>query len=422
MQTKLTVHLVRTLTQVTPPEKEVVVFDTVLQRLFLRVRPPPRPGQPWSSAYFARFTTVDGRERKVKVGNPATMDIDDARKAARMVLAVVDRGGDPVAEKAEQRRRRLNLREAADAYAASPEFAKKSTRSQTNDRAYLRLHIVHHLGNLLLADLNLQHARRLLQAVETDQRRNRNGRRLGGVAAAQKAAQLLSTLLAWACAENLLERHPLRGLLRLPASPPRETVITTPEEYARLFTAMDDMLAEGKLRPAVRAFITVAALTGMRRGELQQLLWRDVDLGQRRITLTNSKGAKLARGGPRTEFVSLPPFAAAAIAAIRCDDADDYDPVFTPQPGARALYVNADWLRIRDRAGLPVGLVLHSLRHSAGTVAVIAGLSGPEVQRLLRHRSPGVTARYIHLADQVRLQDRALGHLAPPLPITKVAS
>jgi site-specific recombinase XerD len=45
---------------------------------------------------------------------------------------------------------------------------------------------------------------------------------------------------------------------------------------------------------------------------------------------------------------------------------------------------------------------------------VIAGLSQPEVQRLLRHRNVSVTSRYIHLAErQVRLQDRATAHFDP---------
>jgi integrase len=208
----------------------------------------------------------------------------------------------------------------------------------------------------------------------------------------------------------------------LPASAPRECVITEPAQYQALFETMDAMVEEGNLRPAVRAFFIVAALTGMRRGELQGLRWRDVDLGQRRITITNSKGAKLSRGGgPRTEVVSLPPFAAAAIAAIRRDDAEDDEQVFAPQPGASALYVNNHWQRVRDRAGLPGELVLHGLRHSAGTVAILSGMSTLETAKLLRHRSVNITQRYVHLAETARYQDRALGHLAPAVPIKRAS-
>jgi site-specific recombinase XerD len=70
---------------------------------------------------------------------------------------------------------------------------------------------------------------------------------------------------------------------------------------------------------------------------------------------------------------------------------------------------------VRDAAGLPPDLTLHGLRHSIGTVSVIAGLSAPEVQKLLRHRNISTTARYVHLAEAVesRLQDRATAHLLP---------
>ena len=75
-------------------------------------------------------------------------------------------------------------------------------------------------------------------------------------------------------------------------------------------------MSEGRLRADVRALVTLIAATGMRRNEARTLRWGDIDLGQRRITLRNPKGAKLARKGAATETESLPPIAAAALAAI----------------------------------------------------------------------------------------------------------
>jgi integrase len=77
--------------------------------------------------------------------------------------------------------------------------------------------------------------------------------------------------------------------------------------------------------------------------------------------------------------------------------------------------VNREWVRVREAAGLPKDLTLHGSRHSIGTVSVLAGLSAPEVQKLLRHRNITTTAKYVHLAEAVqsRLQDRATAHLQP---------
>jgi integrase len=413
MQAKLLTEAVRVLTRQVPPARETTIFDTVLPRFALRVRPPAGPGRPWPSLYFIRYVGPDGRERKLKIGSPTTMDLDTARKTARQALAIVDRGGDPATDRAEARAR-WSVGQAVEAYLASAEFARKTPKVQSCDAATLRLHVAHRLPHLPLAQLDVPQARKLLRAIECDTRSNTRGRRLGGAGAARKAARVWSALLTWCVHEGQLARNPLFGALRLTGDGTRETVITEPAQYAALFAAMDDMVAEGKLRASSRGFITAAALTGMRRGELQALTWGQVDLAHLRVTLTTSKGARLARGGVKQETIALPAFAAASLAAIRPVDVADCDLVFLPRRGTR-IEINRDWIAVRTRAGLPADLTLHGLRHSAGTVAVMSGLSGPEVQKLLRHRSIGTTAKYIHLAETVRLQERALGHLAPPV-------
>ena len=223
--------------------------------------------------------------------------------------------------------------------------------------------------------------------------------------------------LSWCVGEGQLDRNPIIGQLRLDGGDgERETVLAGAADYAALFTAMDALVAEGKLRPIVRSFVAVKALTGMRRGELQNLRVRRVDLGQRRLNLVGTKGQKLARkkGKAKVETVSLPPYVAAALAALIPEGAQPDDLIFAPKQGER-LSVNREWTMIRDRAKLPADLVLHGLRHSAATSALAAGLSLPEVQKLLRHRNVATTMKYIHIleAAQSRLQDRGLGHLAP---------
>jgi integrase len=132
---------------------------------------------------------------------------------------------------------------------------------------------------------------------------------------------------------------------------------------------MDELVASGDLRPMVRAFIITAAMTGARRGELQQVHWGDIDLPERRIVLRGTKGSKLAKSGPKLEHISLP-WRAEALATIKPNDALPSDLVFVPMRGEK-MSVNRDWIAVREAAGLPADLTLHGLRHSVGTAAVV---------------------------------------------------
>jgi integrase len=413
---KLTPAFVRRVATEQPPARPTYFGDQSLPRHYIYVRPPSRPGGLWPVDSRIRYTLPNGRRRWMVVGDPRTMSLDALRTAARAALAIVDKGDDPAAERA-SRRAAWTVRDLWEHYSASPEIARCTPASRAAITSGFTAHILPRIGAQLLTAIDVPMVRRLMHAITTDSRTFRRNLRLGGAGAARKTAHTLSTAISWAVSEGQIERNPLKGALRIGADGVRETVITDPQQYARLFSAMDAMVAGGKLRPTVRAFIICAALTGARRGELQQLTWGQVDLAGRRVVLADTKGSKLMKkGGVKTEVLSLPPLVAAALSAIMLvgGDAAADTLVFPPIQGER-IYVGADWRRIRATAGLPPDLTLHGLRHSIGTAAVLAGLSAPEVQALLRHRNASTSNKYIHLADQhrARLQDRVAATLLP---------
>jgi integrase len=408
---KLTPAFVRRVVSEIRPTKEISYADQDVPRHYLRVRPGPE-GKPWPAECRIRYTLSGSRRVWLTTGNPRTMDLASLRRAARDALAIADAGGDPAAERT-ARNAVWTVRQLWEAYRTSPEFARCTPVVRDNVTAKFTLHILPRIGNERLTAIDVPMVRRLMRAIHTDTRRNTRRRKLGGPGAARKTARVLSAVLTWAVGEGQLERNSLSGgALRLEGDGVREVVITEPAEYLALFAAMDRMVAARELRPAVRVFLICAALTGMRRSELQTLTWQQVDLVQRRITLANSKGARLARRGLKSEIISIPLVAAAALTEILPVDVMPDDRVFPPQSG-RAVSVNKDWQTVRVAAGLPAGLTLHGLRHSLGTAAVLNGLSGPEVQALLRHRTLGTTGRYLHLAGAItsRLQDRATARL-----------
>jgi integrase len=407
METKLTAALVRSLVETDPPVRDRCYFDVALPRFALRVKPATQPGLPWAAWYFIRYS-VDGREKRIKVGNPRTMSLDDARQAAKRTLAAVDTGGDPAADR-ERQRLAWTVGQAIDAYIASEQFAKHTESVRYNAERAFDVHIRRHLGTVKLAAIDIPAVRRFMRAIENDTRQNSRKRRIGGAGAARKQVRFLSTLLTWCVGEGRLVTNPIIGNLRLSGDGERSAVITEPEQYLAFLRAMDELVLEGKLRPAIRVFFLVKAFTAMRRSEVQNLRLGQIDIENRRITLTDTKGIKLASRGPKQEIISLPEFAAAALAEILPKHGNPEDLVFPPKRG-RKISVNRDWRLIQVRAGLPGDMVLHGLRHSAGTVAALEGMSLPEIQAMLRHRNPTTTSRYIHLANRLRsrLQDRAM--------------
>jgi integrase len=416
MQDKWTAELFRRFTERDPPTRDESIFDTVVQRVAIRRKPATQSGGRWPAWAFIRYTAPDGSERRLKCGDPRTMTPDEIRKRAKALLAIVDAGGDPVRDR-RQSRAAWTVAQAADAYRASAEFAKKTPKVRSCDAATITNHILHHLGREQLGTVDVPMVRRLLRAVESDTRVNARKRKLGGPGAARKVARILSSLLTWAVGEGRLPRNPIIGNLRLNGDGSRDTVLDRAEQYAALFAAMAALVASGELRLQSQVFITVKACTGMRRGELQHLRWGQVDLAERRITLSLTKAARLAHTGPKVETISLPPLAVAALSAVRPNKPGSNEQVFVPLQGD-VIEINRDWLKVRAKAGLPEGLTLHGLRHSAGTVAILAGLSTAEVQKLLRHRNISTTAKYIHLAEasRSRLQDRAMAGVLPALP------
>lgn len=93
-----------------------------------------------------------------------------------------------------------------------------------------------------------------------------------------------------------LSTHPTLTVARA-AGP--EMAVWTPEELSTFLRAMAGNRNE--------AMVRLAALTGMRRGELVDLRWTDVDLSRRRLTVNQS--VTVVDG---VEVASIPKTAAAA--------------------------------------------------------------------------------------------------------------
>lgn len=102
-----------------------------------------------------------GRQRWYTIGkhgNPWTPEM--ARREAKRLLALIDEGTDPAAQK-EQSRRAETFAEFADRYLQQHSEKHKKPGSVRDDRSYLRNHLLPVFGARKLADIDRQDVARL---------------------------------------------------------------------------------------------------------------------------------------------------------------------------------------------------------------------------------------------------------------------
>lgn len=212
------------------------------------------------------------------------------------------------------------------------------------------------------------------------------------IATVNRELTVLRRMLSIAHREGWILRHPFSGsdTIISPSDETKRTRILSREEEDLLLDACDEN--RSKLRP-----IVVCALdTGMRRGEILSLRWRDLDLKNKRINIQamNTKTLR-ARSLPIStrlleELETLP-------------QRDVNDRVF----GVTDT-VKRSWATAKRIAGI-TDLKFHDLRHTFATRLVQGGLPIAEVSRVLGHTSVVTTFRYANVDDSTL--DRALNIL-----------
>ena len=152
--------------------------------------------------------------------------------------------------------------------------------------------------------------------------------------------------------------------------------------------------------------------TGMRIGEAQGLLWGDVHLDARRISIHEGhrrvKTASSVRDVPITE--PLAEVLARQSAIVRAGSAD---PVFpAPLNNYHAAY--SIWRKVCFQAGLHDGsakpkpnATIHDLRHTFGVSAAKAGVPLVRMQKLMGHASAHMTLRYMRHAPEAHFREDA---------------
>jgi integrase len=350
----------------TPQKGEVKIWDSELKGFGFRVRASGH------RCWFIQYRNESGRTRRYALGNYGTLTPEEARQEAKQKLAAAAKGEDPTEDR-KQKRQAETVAEFAVLY--MERHAKVGKKSWQADERRLRRYILPDFGQRPLAEVTRTDVAKLYQRIRAEHPHEAN-----------RVLSLLSVFfniaVAWG---ELPEGHP--NPAKMPKSSrfeeaPRDRPITS-DELPRLLEAIAE-----EADPHVRSAFLLYFITGLRKREILQAQWANVDLARQTLRLPETKTGK-----PRHV-----PLSSEAVEIIRSIPPMIGSPYVFPspvKPTAPRNDIFKPWTRIRKKAGC-LDLRIHDLRHSVATWLTASGHSAQLIQAALGHTSIRTTMGYIN--------------------------
>lgn len=136
--------------------------------------------------------------------------------------------------------------------------------------------------------------------------------------------------------------------------------------------------------------------TGMRRGELLNLEWKDVDFDRKRIKIRFKETWE-----PKTSERNIP-MNDKLVEVLQEHKKGSRNNLVFPDKNGEIIDKNRlrmQLIRIAKQCGFPDVTKLHSLRHTFASHLVMSGVDLPTVKKLMGHSDIETTMIYSHLAD-----------------------
>jgi integrase len=195
----------------------------------------------------------------------------------------------------------------------------------------------------------------------------------------QKELNILKHLLSLAVEWDLIPLTPAHRV-KSPKVPPGRVRYLQPTELRLLINECPEWL---------QPIAALAAVTGMRRGEILGLRWLDVDFAGHRILLPQTKNNE-------GRVIYLNASAEAVLQSLVYANVRATDKVF---PHISPGQVTVAFRRICQKLGI-ANFRFHDLRHTAASWLRMQGADIHTVAQLLGHKDLRMAARYQHLSPQ----------------------
>jgi integrase len=223
----------------------------------------------------------------------------------------------------------------------------------------------------------------------------------------KKGRAQLRSFFAWATRLDKLERYPAERLTRPRQAKPASRRASSPNKIQAIIEAQPDLRD--------RVAIGLMARHGLRKDELRRLRWRDIDLEAGLVQLH-------AKGGKRPTIPIVFPDLLADLNRLYLESEAKRDHYLLfprrignlstrggkgvireyPDKPMQPSTMHRWWKRCLEQAG-SADMLMHELRHSAGTAFQRANHDLKLTQLFLRHESIRTTADYYLHPDEAEL-------------------
>lgn len=264
------------------------------------------------------------------------------------------------------------------------EWAKLNKKTWHDDENRYRLYIKDVLGNQLVSNISTSTINKLILSIKS------KGKQNGNPYAPQTIKHILLVI------KRIYNFNIQNGIINI--SNPADNVQLERHDNTRISYLYDDEISNmfeyldsSKEWPNDKALIKFAFFTGLRKSELFNLTWDNVDIDNKRIFLYETKGGK-------NQAIIITDNAVQVLLDIK-DKCSDSTLVFPSKLGGKRNDVKKLWARIKKAANIRSDIRFHDIRHTFGTLAT-ATIPVKIVQKMMTHKDIKTTLRYAHIQEK----------------------
>jgi integrase len=410
----LTVRTLENLKRPERPGQRIEYFDDTVPGFGVRVT---HEGH----KTFTFLYRLKAKKCRINLGTYPPLGLKEAREAAKLAWAEVQRGSDPRGlETSDQRTSTeggCTFEGLCQQYLAAADGGRRLRASST----------LPHYAQLIKAEIaSVFGSRHPGEITRSDVREW--SERLGEAkpVVANRAFSVMRRVYSWALGRDLVASTPFVGIHKPAIEMPRDRVLT-PDELVKVFAALRYE------RPIIAALWELLFYTGVRPGTALRAHWTDMKLDRKvwEVPVT-----KRARGNPegvgRPFVVPLSPQAVAVLDLLRpfAAHSDFVFPGGSPRRASldsgRSLFSPQKSIqRMRERTGIK-DFMMRDIRRTVATGLAELGVPANIISKVMDHTLPGespvtpIYSRYAFLDEKRKALDswgcHLEGHLRSQLP------